>query len=623
MGETVRLTTAQALVRFLTAQVIRDAEGREMPWVRGMLGIFGHGNLTGLGQALWSERSLEFVQGHSEQGMVHTAVAYARQLRRRRIWAVTTSIGPGATNLVTGAALATINRIPVLLLPGEGFASRRPDPVLQQLEDPQSRLATVNDTLRPVSRYFDRIERPEQLMSALEAAVSTLTDPACMGAVTLALPQDVQCEAFDFPAGFFRRRVHALDSRSPSSRDVARAVEGVSGLRRPFLVVGGGVRYSGREAEEELDRFVRTFRVPFGETQAGKGIIPSNHPWNAGAVGATGTAMANWLAREADGILAVGTRFSDFTTASKTAFGPDVPVVHVNVNRQDARKLGGIPVAADAGTTLAALRQGLAERQYRSEWDEPELRARRDAWEAEVARLLTADSPEPGTMAQTRILGELALCLPKDAVIVNAAGSLPGDLHRLWPVRQPGGYHLEYGYSCMGYEVAGALGVKLAEPDRPVFALVGDGSFLMLHSELVTAIGLGVKITVVVFRNGAYGSIHALQREHGMAAFGNEFRRQVPGEGPAGERLPVDYAKIAEGIGALGLRASTPGQLREALARAQAADRAALIDVATALDTQTHGYDSFWYVPTAEVGAGSDAARVRAADLARLATART
>ncbi len=611
---------AQALVRFLAAQKVREESGQVVSWVRGVLGIFGHGNLTGLGQALVSEGSLEFVQGHNEQGLVHTAAAYSRQLRRRRIWAVTTSIGPGATNLVTGAALASIDRIPVLLLPGEGFASRWPDPVLQQWETPESRLATVNDSLRSVSRYFDRIERPEQLILALESAVSVLTDPARMGAVTLALPQDVQCEAFDYPEELFVPRLHDLDPMPPPVTSVRRAAEAIGAMRRPFLVVGGGVRYAG--AEQELERFVRTFHIPFGETQAGKGAMRSGHPWNMGGVGATGTEIANRLSHEADGVVVVGSRLTDFTTASKTGFGAGAQVVHLNVNGDDARKLGGLSVVGDASLSLKALRTHLARRDYRSTYDPKEIAKRRKSWQEEVSRLFHLESPEPASMAQTRILGELSALLPRDAVIVNAAGSLPGDLHRLWPVRTPGSYHLEYGYSCMGYEVAGALGVKLAEPDREVFAFVGDGSFLLLHSELLTSLQLRAKITVIVFRNGAYGSIHALEREHGMPPFGNEFRRQVFGEGPLGERLDVDYAQIGEGLGAVGLRATTPEALRRAMRMARNADRSVVVDVATALDTQSHGYDAFWYVPTAEVGGGQAADRVRESDRAKRTTGR-
>ena len=612
----VRLTMAQALLRFLAAQRVADDEGGEVAFVRGVLGIFGHGNVNGIGQALEEYGDLEYVQGHNEQGMVHAAVAYARQLRRRRIWACTSSIGPGAMNMVTGAALATVNRIPVLLLPGDIFASRQPDPVLQQIEDPASRAVSANDALKPVSVYWDRVMRPEQLMTAARSAIEVLTDPARTGAVTLALPQDVQSEAYDYPEGFFAPRLWRIERRPPEAAALDGAAAILRQARRPLLIVGGGVRYSG--AAQAVDALCRAFQVPFAETQAGKSALPWEHPMNVGAVGVTGTAAANALARAADAVLAVGTRLGDFATASRTAFSPDARFVNVNVARWDAAKLDGAMVVADAREALAGLRERLASAGYRSAYADGEIAGLRRDWEAEIERLLAAESPEPERgMAQTRVIGEIERAIGPEAVIVNAAGSLPGDLHRLWRARGEGTYHMEYGFSCMGYEIAGAVGAKLAQPEREVYALVGDGSFLMLHSELFTALQQGVKIIVVVFNNGGYQCIKNLQTGHGSAGFGNEFR--APGKLPGafdGPYLPIDFARIAQGLGAVGLAARTPDELRKALAEARRAERAVVIDAAVAAGTETHGYDSWWHVPVAEAS-GMDAVRAAAAERRR------
>ncbi len=621
-GTTVRLTMAQALLRFLAAQSVEDGDGREVPFVRGIFGIFGHGNVNGIGQALEEFGDLEFVQGHNEQGMVHSAVAYARQLRRRRIWACTTSIGPGALNMVTAAATATVNRIPVLLLPGDTFASRRPDPVLQQIEDPASGSVTANDALRPVSVYWDRILRPEALMAAARAAIDTLTDPARTGAVTLALPQDVQCEAYDYPLSFFERRLLRIERQPPEEAALESAAGLLARARRPLLVVGGGARYSGAAAA--VDALTRAFGVPFAETQAGKSLLPWDHPFNLGALGVTGSAAANRIARAADLVLAVGTRLTDFTTASRTAFSPTAQFIGLNVRRTDATKLGGTALVADAGAGLAALRARLAERGFVAGYDDGELERLRLEWSAEVDRLFARESPDPGRgMAQTRVIGELWRHLDARAVIVNAAGSLPGDLHRLWRARSEDGYHMEYGFSCMGYEVAGAVGVKLAQPDRDVYALVGDGSFVMLHSELLTAVQQGVKIVVVVFNNGGYQCIKSLQTAHGSAGFGNEFRERSGARGQLqGPVLALDFAAIARGLGAQGLSARSPHELRAALAEAQAATAPVVIDVAVAPGGETDAYGSWWHVPVAEVS-GIEAVNAARRDMeAQLARAR-
>lgn len=612
MGATVRLTMAQALLRYLAAQRTLDAVGREVGFVRGVFGIFGHGNVTGIGQALEEHGDLDFVQGHNEQGMVHAATAYARQSLRRRIWACTTSVGPGAMNLVTGAATATVNRIPVLLLPGDVFASRAPDPVLQQLEHPMAGDASVNDALRPVSVYWDRIVRPEQLLRAAPAAMGVLTDAARTGAVTLCLPQDVQCEAWDYPAALFAPRLWPLDPMAPAPEAIARAASVLASARRPLLVVGGGVRYGN--AAPAVDAFARAFEVPFVETQAGKGALLWEHPLNAGAVGVTGSLAGNRLAREADVVVGVGTRWSDFTTASRTAFAPDARFVNINVQAADAHKFGATAVTADAALSLRAIALRLADGGYRSAYAAGEIAALRRQWAAEVDRLYAAPSPGDGAdgLAQTRVLGLLAESLGPDDILVNAAGGLPGDLHRLWRTVGEGTYHMEYGFSCMGYEIAGAVGVKLAEPQRQVFALVGDGSFLMLHSELFTALQQGIKITVVVFNNGGYQCIHSLQRGHGSAGFGNEFRAR---SGPRGELggsyLPIDFAAVAAGLGAVGLAASDEAGLRAAIAAAREADRSVVIDVRVAPGSQTDGYAAWWDVPVAE------ASRMAAVEAAR------
>jgi 3D-(3,5/4)-trihydroxycyclohexane-1,2-dione acylhydrolase (decyclizing) len=619
MATTVRLTMAQALVRFLAAQRVLDDAGREVPLVRGVFGIFGHGNVNGIGQALEEGRELEFVQGKSEQGMVHAAVAYARQLRRRRLWACTTSVGPGALNMATAAATATVNRIPVLLLPGDVFASRRPDPVLQQIEDPSSLSVSANDALRPVSVYWDRICRPEQLMAAARAAIDVLTDPARMGAVTLALPQDVQTEAYDYPEAFFAPRLWRVEPTPPPPGAVVEAVAAIAEARRPLLVVGGGARYAAAGAV--VDRFCRAHAVPFAETQAGKSTLAWDHPWNVGAVGVTGTAAANALARDADVVIGVGTRWGDFTTASKTAFAADARFVNLNVRRADAARMGGVPVVGDATLALEAIDAALTARGYRSAHAPAAIERLRGDWEAEVARQYAAEAGDGGAaMAQTRALGVLEAELGPDDVIVNAAGSLPGDLHRLWRSAGVDTYHLEYGFSCMGYEVAGALGVQLAQPERQAFALVGDGSFLMLHSELFTAVQLGVKIVVVVFNNGGYQSILSLQRDSGSPGFANEFRAGAADAG--GPYLPIDFAAIGRALGAIGLYARTPGELASALAEARRAERSVVIDVAIAPGSQTRGYDSWWDVPVAEVTGRAQVAAAAARRRARLEAAR-
>ncbi|QSO55305.1 3D-(3,5/4)-trihydroxycyclohexane-1,2-dione acylhydrolase (decyclizing) [Alicyclobacillus curvatus] len=656
------------------------------------MGIFGHGNVTGIGQALEEQRGgvlsgvgqaleeqragvlsgvsqalekqrggvlsgvsqavaeqpgggLPFIQGHNEQGMVHAAVAYAKQNHRLRIYACTSSIGPGALNMVTAAATATVNRIPVLLLPGDIFACRQPDPVLQQLEVPHDYSISANDAFKPVSKYWDRILRPEQLMTAAMNAMRVLTDLVDTGAVTLALPQDVQTEAYDYPEEFFAKRVHVIERRPLSKQACEEACDLIAGKKRPLLICGGGVHYA--EAYEALVKFAETFHVPIAETQAGKGAVVWNHPLNVGGVGVTGSAAANVLAKQADLIIAVGTRLADFTTASKTAFqNPDVDILSLNVARIDAMKMNATPLVADAREGLDALTEALQRRAYVADYAEGEIASLKRTWDAEVDRLYALEAAPGGLsdgatdgvsggvsdglrsggpngvlggmsdgqsqgLTQTAAIGEINRFLDENAVIVAAAGGLPGDLHRLWRAKSVNSYHMEYGFSCMGYEIAGAFGVKLAEPEKEVYALLGDGSYIMLHSELLTSLQERRKITVLLFDNSGYQCIHNLQRSHGSSGFGNELRYRSAETGKlTGAYVPIDFRQLAQGLGAKGYRATTLVELREALSRARLDTVSSLIDIKVLPGTGTDGYESWWRVAVAEV---SESDKVRAA----------
>lgn len=598
MTGTIRLTMAQALLRFLDQQYV-ERDGREYKFVRGVMGIFGHGNVTGIGEALEDEQlELPYVQGHNEQGMAHAAIAYAKQSNRLGIYACTTSIGPGALNMVTAAALATVNRIPVLLLPSDVFACRQPDPVLQQLEVPSDYTMTANDAFRPVSRYFDRIVRPEQLMTAAIQAMRVLTDQADTGAVTLALPQDVQAEAYEYPASFFKKRVHQLDRRPPSADSLKRAVEAIMESQRPLLIAGGGVHYS--QATEELRQFAEEFSIPVTETQAGKSVLAWNHPLNVGAIGVTGSLAGNRLAQQSDLVIAIGTRLSDFTTASKTMFGAGVQLLSINLAAMDAVKMDATPVMADAKEALVRLRHVLDHRAYQTQYASQEIAGLKAEWDSEVERLYHTESH--GGLTQTAVLGMINETIDENSVIVAAAGSLPGDLHRLWRSAQPKTYHMEYGFSCMGYEVAGAFGVKLAEPDKEVYALVGDGSYLMMHSELLTSLQEGKKITVLLFDNSGFQCIHDLQRGHGSSGFGNERRYRVAETGLLnGPVIPIDFCQYAESLGARGYRVHTLSELKSALAAAKQEDTSVLIDIKVLPGTGSENYESWWRVGVAEV----------------------
>jgi 3D-(3,5/4)-trihydroxycyclohexane-1,2-dione acylhydrolase (decyclizing) len=600
---TMKLTAAQALVKFLANQYV-ERDGMEHRFFAGVFGIFGHGNVAGVGQALqqYADR-ITYYQARNEQAMVHTASAYARTKNRLGSFACTTSIGPGATNMLTGAALATINRLPVLLLPGDVFASRTPDPVLQQLEAPHDGTLSVNDCFRPVSRYWDRIDRPEQLIPAALAAMRVLTNQAESGTVTLAFPQDVQAEAHDFPEEFMERRVWHIGRPLPDASELERAAELIRSSRRPMIVAGGGVIYS--EATEALRRFVEQTGVPVGETQAGKGSMPYDHPCSLGAVGATGTFAANRVAARADLVVGIGTRWTDFTTASKTAFqNPEVRFININVADFDAVKHAGLRLVGDARATLEALSEALAGYEVDGEYREQNARLNQE-WDREVERLYTLDhGPLP---AQSEVLGAVnTFSEPKD-VVVCAAGSMPGDLHKLWRTRDPKGYHVEYGYSCMGYEIAGGLGVKMADPSREVYVMVGDGSYLMMSSEIITSIQEGFKLTVVLVDNSGFSSIGALSRSVGSDGFGTHYRYRkdssigLDSEEDPGEVLPVDLAANAESFGARVYRAKTIAELGRALEEAKGVDRTVVIHVPVDRYEGVPSYESFWDVPVAEV----------------------
>jgi 3D-(3,5/4)-trihydroxycyclohexane-1,2-dione acylhydrolase (decyclizing) len=577
------MTTAQALVAFLAEQQV-ERDGERAPLLAGVLGIFGHGNVAGVGQALQQHGGLRYVLPRNEQAMVHTAIAYARHRNRLQTWACTSSIGPGATNMVTGAALATINRLPVLLLPGDVFASRRVNPALQQLELPGAPDASVNDAFRPVSRFFDRINRPDQLGPSLLEAVRVLTDQAETGAVTLALPQDVQAEAHDYPQELFAPRVWRIPRPVPDPAAVAELAALVRAARRPLIVAGGGVIYA--EATAALRALVDATGIPVAETQAGKGALPYDHPAALGAVGATGTRAANVVARDADLVIAVGTRLGDFTTASRTAFqDPGLRLACLNVAAFDAHKLGALALVGDARAGLEAVAGALAGHRVDAAHAEGAARLNRE-WDAEVGRLYAG---EDGPPTQAQVIGAVNDSAEPRDVVVCAAGSMPGDLHKLWRTRDPKGYHVEYGYSCMGYEVAGGLGVKMADPGREVLVLVGDGSWLMMSSEIATSIQEGVRLTVVLVDNHGFGSIGGLSRSLGSEGFGTAYDR------------PVDLAANARSLGAHGVRAETIAELRGALAEARGADRTTVIVVECDPGRGVGTYESWWDVPVAEV----------------------
>jgi 3D-(3,5/4)-trihydroxycyclohexane-1,2-dione acylhydrolase (decyclizing) len=601
-NRTRRLTMSQALIAFLTQQHV-ERDGVETRFFAGCFGIFGHGIVGGVGQALQQMPEFPYYQVRNEQAGVHAAIAYAKVKNRMQTLACLSSIGPGATNMITGAATATINRLPVLLIPGDIFARRNVAPVLQQLESSQSQDISVNDCFKPVSRYWDRINRPDQLLTSLPEAVRVLTSPAETGAVTLALPQDVQAEAFDYPEAFFRKRVWHIVRTRPDTAALGLAADMIRASKKPLIVAGGGVIYSG--ATEALREFVERTGIPVGETMAGKGSLRFDHPLNLGAIGVTGTLAANRIAREADLVIGIGTRYSDFTTASKTAFqNPGVRFVNINVTEFDAGKHFGVPVIGDALVALEELAHLLREYTASAAHKE-ECRRLHDEWEAEVDRIYgIRNEPLP---SQGELLGAINETSGPEAIMLNAAGSMPGDLHKLWRSRHPKNFHMEYGYSCMGYEIAGGLGAKMAAPDRDVYVIVGDGSYLMLSSDLVTSIQEHQKLIVILLDNSGFKSIGSLSRSLGQEGFGTRFVYRT--DGPlAGDvvkgdvkALPIDFAANARSLGACVIECLTYADFTSALAAAGKTDRTTVITICNDRYVNVPGYDSWWDVQVAEV----------------------
>ncbi|MEV5525844.1 3D-(3,5/4)-trihydroxycyclohexane-1,2-dione acylhydrolase (decyclizing) [Streptomyces prunicolor] len=614
MTSTTRLTVAQALVRFLSVQYTeRDGVRRRL--IDATWGIFGHGNVAGLGQALIEYADeMPYHQGRNEQSMVHAAVGYARQSNRLSAHAVTTSIGPGATNLVTGAALATINHLPVLLLPGDTFATRVADPVLQQLEVPYAGDVSVNDCLRPVSKYFDRVTRPEALIPAALNAMRVLADPVETGAVTLALPQDVQAEAYDWPDEFFAERTWYVRRPAADPAELAEAARAVRAAKRPLIIAGGGVHHS--RAETALAEFASVTGIPVASTQAGKGSLNHDHPQDVGGIGHTGTATADELARLADLVIGIGTRYTDFTTGSHTLFErPGVRFLNLNIGAYDGHKLAGQPLIADARAGLTALTRELGPDAYRvTESYIAEYREDKERWEQRVDACYEAEEPDVRP-TQPQVLGALDEIVDASDILINAAGSLPGDLHKLWRTRSFDQYHLEYGYSCMGYEIPAAIGVKLAAPDRPVWALVGDGTYLMMPTEIVTAVQEGIAIKVLLIQNHGYASIGGLSESVGGERFGTAYRQRSPADGSyTGAPLPVDLAANAASLGMRVLRAKTVSDLREALAVARAADTPTCVYVETETADTVSGAppaQAWWDVPVAATATRSSAVKAR------------
>ena len=604
---TSRMTMAQALITFLKNQYV-ERDGEEHKFFAGVLGIFGHGNVAGIGQALQQNPDFPYYLVRNEQSGVHLAAGFAKASNRLRAFVCTSSIGPGATNMITGAALATINRLPVLLLPGDIFARRNVAPVLQQLESPSTQDIGVNDCFKPVSRYWDRIYRPEQLITALPEAMRVLTSPSDCGAVTLSLPQDVQAEAYDYPEELFQKRVWLIRRGQPDQLSLERATAAIRKARRPLIIAGGGVLMS--EATSALADFAAKTGIPVGETQAGKGSLAWDHPQSMGAIGATGTLAANRLAHSADLVIGIGTRYSDFTSASMTAFqNPEVTFVNINTAEFDAYKVGAIPVVADARVALEQLSAALQDTKVSAEYAS-EISALKSQWESEVDRLLTLATP--GRPAQSAVIGAIWDASGPRDVILSAAGSHPGDLHKLWRTRTPNGYHMEYGYSCMGYEIPGGLGAKMADPTREVYVFIGDGTYLMMPTEIVTSVQQGIKIIIVLVDNKGFGSIGSLSRSLGMGGFGTTTHTRSASGQLDGELFQVDYAANARSLGAHALKASTLQQFKAALEQAKSLDHTTVIVVETDPDAKVPGYESWWDVAVPEVSTMESVREARA-----------
>lgn len=594
---TVRLTMAQAIIRYLQSQYV-ERDGSENAFFAGCWGIFGHGNVAGIGQALQQySGNFRYYQARNEQAMVHAAAAYTKMKNRLQTFACTSSIGPGATNMITGAAVATINRLPVLLLPGDIFAERLQAPVLQQVEWEHSQDFSVNDCFKPVSRYWDRINRPEQIISALPEVMRVLTSPAETGAVTLSLPQDVQAMAYDYPSNLFDKRIWHIPRNRPDLGRLRQAVEWIKQSKQPIIVAGGGVIYS--EATETLRRFAEQTGIPVGETMAGKGSLNYNHPLNLGAIGVTGTAGANILAREADLVIGIGTRYSDFTTASKTAFQDEnVKFININVAEFDAYKHNAVPLVGDARVILEELMSALSGYQTSQQYQD-RAKEYNASWDVEVSRIYNLEHGP--LMSQGEVIGVINTLSKAEDVVLNAAGSMPGDLHKLWRTRNPKGYHMEYGNSTMGYEIAGGLGVKMADPSREVFVMVGDASYLMMNSEIVTAVQEGVKLIIVLVDNHGYASIGGLSKSVGSDGFGTKYRYRSESGNLDGETLPVDYAANAGSLGAKVIKAANRDELANAVQQAQGMSETVCIVVETDRRQRVGGYESWWDVAIAEV----------------------
>lgn len=615
MKQTIRMTTAQAIVKFLDNQYV-SMDGVETKFVEGFFTIFGHGIAVGLGEALDTNPGrLKVMQGRNEQGMCHAAIAFAKQSDRKRIIACASSVGPGAANMVTACATATVNNIPLLVFPADTFASRQPDPVLQQLEQSSSLAVTTNDAFRPVCKYWDRVTRPEMVMTALINAMRVLTDPAETGACCIALPQDVEGESYDFPEYFFKKRVHRIVRQVAAPEELDDIAEVIRDAKKPLVIVGGGVKYSG--AGETVEKFCEEFRIPFGETQSGKSACVSSHPYCLGGIGVTGTSASNIIAKDADVVIAIGSRLSDFTTSSKWLYqNPDVKFVTINNSRYHAYKMDAVKAVGDAKVTVEALAAILREARYVSAYKNEIAEAKAD-WDKEMERLAsiryTGEDFEPlikardprtipefvkltdGRISQTAALAAIRRVIDDDATIITAGGSLPSCMQRMWTTDKRGGYHAEYGYSCMGYEVAATLGVKFAEPDNEVYCVVGDSSFQMLHSEIMTIMQERQKVNILVFDNCGFGCINNLEMNHGIGSLATEFR-YTDGRKPCGDLIPVDYAKIGEGYGLKTYTCRTIEELEAALGDAKSQDTACLFDLKVIPKTMTDGYDSWWNV---------------------------
>ena len=620
MAQTTRMTVAQAIVRFLDQQYV-SMDGEETKFVTGFFTIFGHGIAVGLGEALdTNPGQLKVMQGRNEQGMCHTAIAYAKQNGRKSIIPCASSVGPGAANMVTACATATVNNIPLLVFPADTFASRQPDPVLQQLEVSSSLAVSTNDAFRPVCKYWDRITRPEQIMTALINAMRVLTDPAETGACCIALPQDVEGEAYDFPEYFFKKRVHRITRPVAVEEELEDIAEVIAEAKKPLVIVGGGVRYS--DAGETVEKFCEEFHIPFGETQAGKSACKSGHPYCLGGIGVTGTYASNVIAKDADVVIAIGSRMSDFTTSSKWLYkNENVKFVTINNCRFHAYKMDAVKAVGDAKATVEALSEKLRARNYVSAYN-GEIEEAKQIWDKEMERLgsieYTGDDFEPiikardprtvpefvkltnGKITQTAALAAINRTIDKDATIITAGGSLPSCMQRMWRTDKRGGYHAEYGYSCMGYEVAATLGVKMAEPDNEVYCVVGDSSFQMLHSEIMTIMQERKKVNILIFDNCGFGCINNLEMTHGIGSIATEFR-YTDGKKPTGDLIPVDYAKIGEGYGLKSYTCKTIDELVAALEDAKKQDVACLFDLKVIPKTMTDGYEAWWNVGQAQV----------------------